>query len=424
MNRYLCAPSGDELVTDVTGGTPIFLFRGGERGQAHAGRSLYDKIRRRRLDPPERAWDFLSIALSIVTADHATLRSESPDGWTRTVELDIAVIDPTFWTSQAEHLARLLAFLTTDRWTLRFHAGGFNPPRPLRRRRRELAGENVVLLSGGLDSLVGAIDLASTGQYHAVSKTATGDGEKQVGFARAIGMPHLQLNPVCKGEGTAEQSQRSRSMSFIALGVLAATSTSAWQAGADVTLNICENGYIALNPPLTGSRLGSLSTRTAHPEYLFRLQSVLSDAGLRVRLANPYAHQTKGEMLENCGDQNLLEQHASFSTSCGRFQRFQYRHCGRCVPCQVRRAAFLRWGRPDRTVYVHTNLGLADPAHAQFDDVRSVAAAIEQVKLEGLQRWLGSALAARGEESRDALSGVIERGLAELENLHDQYGVA
>ena len=36
----------------------------------------------------------------------------------------------------------------------------------------------------------------------------------------------------------------------------------------DVTLYMCENGFISINPPLTDARLGSLSTRTTHPVYL------------------------------------------------------------------------------------------------------------------------------------------------------------
>src|SRR6266481_1136836 len=111
-----------------------------------------------------------------------------------------------------------------------------------------------------------------------------------------------------------------------------------------------------LNPPLTGARIGSLSTRTAHPEFLNRMQGILETAGLRVRIENPYQLKTKGEMLIECRDQDLLKEEAPRSTSCGRFQRFAYRHCGRCVPCQVRRAAFLAWNEPDTTDYVYAPL--------------------------------------------------------------------
>ena len=71
----------------------------------------------------------------------------------------------------------------------------------------------------------------------------------------------------------------------------------------------------------------------------------------------------KGEMLRDCSDQPLLSSLAGESTSCGRFQRYGYRHCGRCVPCQVRRAAFLKWGTADSTDYVYSDLGRRDEDH-------------------------------------------------------------
>lgn len=127
--------------------------------------------------------------------------------------------------------------------------------------------------------------------------------------------------------------------------MLAATSTQRYLAGETVPLYVCENGFIAINPPLTNARIGSLSTRTAHPEFLGKMQEVLDGAGLRVKIVNPYAEKTKGEMLRECLDQSLLSEEAGASTSCGRFQRFNYTHCGRCVPCQIRRGAFIAWGR-------------------------------------------------------------------------------
>jgi hypothetical protein len=65
-------------------------------------------IRRQKYHPAARAWDFLSIALSVVTADLAGHRHRSPDGWTREFELEVPVADPTFWNSQVDSLESLL----------------------------------------------------------------------------------------------------------------------------------------------------------------------------------------------------------------------------------------------------------------------------------------------------------------------------
>ena len=152
-------------------------------------------------------------------------------------------------------------------------------------------------------------------------------------------------------------------------------------------------------------------------------KQILDAAGLRVRIENPYQLKTKGEMLRGCADQSLLAAEAARSTSCGRFQRFNYKHCGRCVPCQVRRAAFIASGIPDTTEYVYRDLGRDDDEHARFDDVRSVAMAIVEVKADGLDAWLGAALTFPHIGDGEPLKAMVQRGLDELEALHRLHGV-
>ncbi|MFX5839954.1 hypothetical protein ABTE60_21820, partial [Acinetobacter baumannii] len=80
------------------------------------------------------------------------------------------------------------------------------------------------------------------------------------------------------------------------------------------------------------------------------------------------------------------------------------------VPCQVRRAAFLRWGEADTTAYVYDNLGKDDPDYAGFDDVRAVRMAIAEVEANGLDAWLGPALSSPLITDRAALKDMIRRG--------------
>lgn len=422
--RLISGPDTFELAVADDALRVILYSQAKLKGQASAGSTARIKLRRRKLEPAPRAWDLLSLALTVVTADFAGRRDRSPDGWTRDFEIDVAVVDPTFWNTQATTLSDALAFLTTDRWKLRFHAGGLLPPAPQRPIRPE--EDCVVLLSGGLDSLIGAIDLATTGKKpFAISQTVRGDADNQIEFAARIGggLNHLQLNHNADVPDATEDSQRTRSLIFVTFGVLAATTLKRYYDGETIPLYLCENGFIALNPPLTGARIGSLSTRTAHPEFLSRLQQVLAAAGLRISIVNPYAAKTKGEMLRECRDQSLLKSEAATSTSCGRFLRYSYRHCGRCVPCQVRRAAFLAWGEPDTTTYVYEPLGKNDEKHAGFDDVRSVAMALAVVEADGLQPWLGGALSSPNIQDRAALRDMVGRGLEELRALHQAYGV-
>lgn len=390
-----------------------------------AGESAAHRFRGKGLQPTQRAWDFLSIALAVVVADNAVHRSKAPDGWTRAIDLTVAVDDPDFWKSQSRGIEAALKFLSTDLWNIEFVGGGHHPYAPNKLERPD--EEGVVLLSGGLDSLVGAIDLAAQGKrVVAVSKTDIGDAANQRAFANAIGggLYHLALNHNAKPPWEHETSQRARSIGFIAFAAAAASALERHRSGEIVPLYICENGFIALNPPLTPLRLGSLSTRTAHPEFLARLQQVFDAAEMRVQLLTPYAHATKGEMLQRCADQPLLLRLAAQSVSCGRYRRNGFQHCGRCVPCQVRRASFLQWGVADTTSYTYGNLGRMDSDHAHFDDVRSVAMAVQAAADDGFDAWLGGSLSYPNVVDRSPLKAVAQRGLAELDRLQKHLGVS
>lgn len=425
--KFTSGPSSSGATLDDKGAIPIVLFgRSALPHVASAGAAAGETVRRHDLLPTTLAWDFLSIALSIVAADGVVKRNESPDGWTREFDMQIAVSDRELWTQQASTLSDALAFLTTDRWRMTFTDGAKHPDPPKKPRFPE--SDAVTLLSGGLDSLVGAIDLSAQGKrLLPISQTVRGDRATQKRFAGLIGAEreHLQLNHNANTPRFAkETSQRSRSLLFLAFAALAATATDRYNSGETVPVYICENGFIAMNPPLTGARVGSLSTRTAHPHFLGGIQEIFDALGLRIEIKNPYLEKTKGEMLRECLDRDLLAAEASSSTSCGRYQRFNYTHCGRCIPCQIRRASFLAAPLTDGTKYVYEDLGRTDEDHAGFDDVRSVAIARLTTLEDGISRWLGPSLSSPRIANRQALQEMLDRGLAELSALHTHYAVS
>lgn len=424
--KLVCAPLDYDFDDAGDSDLEVILYGLADRkDRAGVGGSIRSVISRLKLKPAPRAWDFLTIALSVIAADTGASRSKSPDGWTRELDVSIAVADALFWSSERELLTNALQFLTTDIWRLQFLEGGILPvgPNP-----PTLPAEDcVALLSGGLDSLVGVIDLTARHKLkpYVVSQVAQGDKQKQSYFANKIGggLSHLQLNHVAHFPFVSERSQRARSMIFFAYGVLLATSLKRYQAGETVPLYVCENGFISINPPLTPGRLGSLSTRTTHPVYLGLLQRLLDRAGLRVKMQNPYQFMTKGEMLAQCADQKLLRKLASDSTSCGRYARNAYNHCGRCVPCLIRRAAFLKWKKKDDTGYVFDDLSKDDKNHARFDDVRAAAMAIEAVRTGGIEGWIGSSLDSPLIDDTAPYIKTVDRGLKELKKLLARAGV-
>jgi hypothetical protein len=418
--KVICAPDPAALQT----GDLSFAMMQAPSDPAHGtvGRSFREAVRRQGVAPTTAAWDFVLLALAAVAADHGCLRNQSPDGWTRKIDLHVALVDPARWAPHVDSLVEALRFLTGDIWSISVYGGGLPPLRRNNRVRRPLIeGDCVSLLSGGVDSLVGGIDLTSTGHTPVfVSQVAKGDSDRQSEFAKAVGpaCSHVQLSHAAQVPGTAERSQRARSIIFLALGaIVAATIEDA--GGGGCKLIVPENGFISYNVPLTPLRVGSLSTRTTHPYFLRLIQQTWDSAGLKTRIENPYQHMTKGEMLSCCSDQDLLASLVSSSTSCSRFGRFGYRHCGRCVPCLVRRAAFIAWGQPDVTDYVYEDL----KAQSDSDDVRSVALACICSESEGVHRWSRNALSSRHVDDVDAAVELVERGLQELQALFRSKGV-
>ena len=344
----LCGPSNSKLGRRRKGDLRCLLYGFPEKSsQGSAGATLLKLVQRAKLVPAARAWDLLSLALSVIYADTVIQRAESPDGWTRQIALKVAVSNPDFWNAHNDLIEDQLKFLTTDIWQLEFTGLGLlpNPPTdPM------FPDEDcVALLSGGLDSLIGTVDLFADGKKpYVVSQVSAGDKRTQSYFASKIGggLSHLQLNHNVTCPSDNDRSQRARSIIFLAYGVLVATALQHYKDDQNVDLYMCENGLISINPPLTPTRLGSLSTRTTHPILIRMFQELLGVAELRVTVKNPYRFKTKGEMLRDCRDQAFLSKYAAETTSCGRYGRNGWKHCGRCLAVSDKAGRIPRRGQP------------------------------------------------------------------------------
>lgn len=327
--------------------------------------------------------------------------------------------------AQKTLLEEILNFLTGDIWYLNFVGGGYLPKQ--KSTAKLLKEDQVCLLSGGMDSLIGAIDTVANGFTPAfVSQLAKGDRLTQSKFANQISSHSFsfQVNHNCTVRGASENSQRPRSFIFFAIAILVATATQNYKNNQTIEILVPENGFISVNIPLTTRRVGSLSTRTTHPIYMKLMNELLQKLGMNIKLVNPYQFQTKGQMLQKCKDQNLLNALVPKSTSCGKYERFGYKHCGRCVPCLVRRAAFNRWlGNDPTSVYVHNDLSKNDERHLNFDDVRAVRTAIFNVKKHGAKKWAIPFLDIEILGDVVPYIDIASEGLSEIEELFKKIGV-
>lgn len=404
------------------------------------GRALLD-LKKIGVFPTEVGIDLLIIAAHVHAADTRISRaSESQDSWTREIRLVVPVSDPNLWSSATPTLKRMLNFLTGDRWELGFRVRPKKFESLILERNPSLISppfDSLSLFSGGLDSLIGAINLLEDGHTPLLishfGEGATSDAQgklidglkaqyKRSPFARLrVGMAFKES--LIEGVGS-ENSTRGRSFLFFAIGVFAGTGLN-----NQFILRVPENGLIALNVPLDPLRLGSNSTRTTHPYYMERWNELLGKLGINGQVKNPCWDQTKGEMAATCRNPELLKQLAPSSLSCsspskGRWQGLGIEHCGYCLPCLIRRAALkTAWGcGNDRTVYTAEDLHThpLDTRESTGKQVRSFQYAIERIKnkpqLAAILIHKPGSLADES-ENLDKWADVYRRGLNEVANL-------
>ncbi|SDL61583.1 hypothetical protein SAMN05661010_02102 [Modicisalibacter muralis] len=420
MTKVICTTVA-RLPARLADGERAFTFfkSAKQNGVGTIAKGWRGSLKRKGFAPSPPVWDFVQFCLAICTADLCSLRSNSADGWTRTIELTIGLHEPLRWQACKQHAEKLLKVLTGDYWTLHFVEGGAPPPDG---RGLPLDRDSVSLLSGGLDSLIGGIDLVTEGRRPLfVSQLAHEDSDRQRNYAGLLGGSgsHLQWSHGISFRGSREPSTRARSLAFYGFAVLAATRIS----NAQPQIFIPENGFICINPPLVPGRVSSLSTRTTHPLFIGMLQELLDGLGVTVRLELPYRFKTKGEMMQECRNQEFLQSWASDSTSCGRFRTYNRTHCGRCVPCMIRRSAFNAWGSgQDTTEYKFPTLANCEKTSGP-DDPMAVALAVLTVREKGLDAFLGASLAFAPRAERAEYRRVLSAGINELEALLRADGV-
>ena len=331
MSKVFCAPK-DLIPNPRTPGIEYFSMYGhdGLDDVSTVGSTLMEDTKVAGMSPSAMSWDFLSLSLAVNAADHAIERSTSPDGWTRIIEIELALSEPAPFQEAIREIQNALRFLTGDFWHLTFTDGGYPPPRPQSTVQHD--ADCVSLLSGGLDSLVGAIDLKAQGRSPLfVSHIARGDKEKQCQYAALLGKEgnHVQWNQNIRlkpANREAEPSTRARSIVFFAFAAISADHLARLGSVEKVEVFVPENGLISLNVPLNAGRVGSLSTKTTHPVFMRRLQALWDSLGIPAVLRLPYATKTKGEMLAECADQATLAEVGGQSTSCGRFGKHGLKH--------------------------------------------------------------------------------------------------
>lgn len=325
--------------------------------------------------PPRPAADLMLLGAAVYCADKTTPRRNANDSWTRDITVRLPVDDPAAWDNA--DVAGALRFLTGDHWTITPHQSTRHPL-------QDLAGvpdgsqpvginaDAACLFSGGLDSLCGVIDLlednptwrlclishneggqAATAQKDLLAELRAVYGSERIESRRLYLRPSPANTHQCRPlPARRENTTRSRSLLFLssALALAAAHNPT-------TPVYVPENGFIGINVPLTRARVGSASTRTTHPHFMNRLGAVASAIGVLNPVLNPYRLRTKGEILAETRNPELLRRLAPKSLSCShpeasRWVGGRQGNCGYCFPCLIRRASLAHVGWDDDTYWI------------------------------------------------------------------------
>ncbi len=304
------------------------------------------------------ASDLVELAAVVLMADLACRRGRN-EHWTRQFEILVPMRQPDAWEAQRPHIEAMLGFLTGDNIRLTFVARDSTNNKPSTIVRTSLAPPDcIALLSGGLDSLAGALLLLAAGRrplfvMHRDLNPRVAAAQRHVisivNARGASGVARISLHPSgvhrprhpFPRDGEREPSQRSRSFFFLAAAVAAAEALGLRE------IFLFENGIIARNIPLSPARIGSLSTRTTHPRFVQAFSNLANGLfGGTWTIANPFLSRTKGEIVAQVLAPELSPGDLRATVSCWQAGRAA-RPCGGCVPCILRRLAFVQAGVGD-----------------------------------------------------------------------------
>jgi len=260
-----------------------------------------------------------------------------------------------------------LSFLSDDEYDFQFTQQSESPPVQKYLRFRENAEsadglDAVLLFSGGLDSLGGAVEDVrnkknvalvshrSNPKIHSKQKQLVGD------LAALCRQPpfHIQVW-VNKDKALGkEHTQRTRSFLFACLAFTVA------RAYELQKIRFYENGVVSLNLPISEQVVGARATRTTHPQVLNGFASLFSVlSGSEFAVENPFLWLTKGEVVDRIGDFGCADL-IKHSVSCTHTldQTKLHTHCGRCSQCVSRRFATLasKYGDHDPSEMYKTDL--------------------------------------------------------------------
>ncbi len=310
---------------------------------------------------PDILIDLVEIATYVFCADQAISRGDEAQRgmgahWRRDLCFVIPVRNPSHWKRRevSGALCSALSFLSEDNYAFEFkkatQPAAFQDYLEFAGGGAEFKADDIVLFSGGLDSLGGAIEeLSKSGTRialvsHRSSPKIFEHQKRLVGELKHRFPGRVMYIPVLATRQAPlkvrEHTQRTRSFLYAALACVVAG------LFGNNRIRFFENGVVSINLPISEQVVGARATRTTHPLVLDHFEKVFSRVlDKPATIENSSIWKTKPDVVRSIVDSGCGEL-IKDTISCTRTYDITklHTHCGCCSQCLDRRFAILAAG--------------------------------------------------------------------------------
>ena len=333
----------------------------------------YAKFVKEPQDINKRVLDLLQIAAYVFCADRMVNRgsrdSVNNSSWARSFEFKIPVYDIKFWndTKTKDALNDALQFMTGDRkYKFTFSQLKVNIITsgqkflPIFNKEYisldEAESTDIILFSGGLDSLAGAIQRLNEFPSRRLC-LVTHIANKKVKHTQSILVTHLnkkynnRVRPyefMCHNHSLSSRDETQRTRMFL----FSAIAFAICNCYGRHEIYVYENGITSMNLAKQGDVMNARASRTTHPKTLGLLKKFYRIFDDSFNFITPFHNKTKADAVEifnTFNEGNIIPSSISCSSTRNSAEE---PHCGCCSQCIDRRFAINASNcDEDKTIY-------------------------------------------------------------------------
>jgi len=242
-------------------------------------------------------------------------------------EIYFETVNIKWWTNHIKFFEDIYYYLTNN--TIEIKLKEVKGP-ILNYKERKSNYNDLVLFSGGLDSLIGILYLSQKGENFVLSHTKT--SKNMFGKAKALynlsktlkQFPLININAQFKAHSIKPESPQTRTLLFIL------NSIPICEFYGINNIKIFENVALMVNPPISPY---AIPTKTTRPELIIAFNKFFKDfLDFKLKIELPFRFYTKAEIIAAFkSSQEIMTK----SYSCFNY-RGKTKMCGKCYGCFIR----------------------------------------------------------------------------------------